>query len=188
MRSCHAIFHFFDGNCPRYRGEHGTRGSFRRSKPSELFLCNSMHLLKTKRSQKSMTPHWPGSSRVEKLCRVLAPLIVFRLILCGFFKKVGPCMKVRWVAIVGCGVLRFCFSERLSLKKIVLTLCLQLGRPFTHYKTFIWHGSWASVSAHNLVHIPAVLTMSRKSAGLKHRSQVRSQVRSGCRSGHRWGQ
>ena len=56
---------------------------------------------------------------------------------------VGPRMrmKVRWVAIVGCGVLRFCFSERLSLKKIVLTLCLQLGRPFTHYKTFIWHGS-----------------------------------------------
>ena len=27
-------------------------------------------------------------------------------------------MKVRWVAIVGCGVLHICFSERLCVKKI----------------------------------------------------------------------
>ena len=27
-------------------------------------------------------------------------------------------MKVRWVAIVGCGVLHFCFTEKLCLKKI----------------------------------------------------------------------
>lgn len=63
---------------------------------------------------KDLAPHWTGSSRVHKLSRALAFLIVVRL-LCRFFEKVGPCMKV-WVTIVGCGVLPFCFSER--LKKI----------------------------------------------------------------------
>ena len=47
-------------------------------------------------------------------------------------------MKVRWVAIVECGVVRFCFSEGLCLqKKFVLTLCsrsfmlLLIGSVFT---------------------------------------------------------
>ena len=43
---------------------------------------------------------------------------VLCLILFGLFEKVGPCMKVRWVAIVRCGVLHFCFTEKLCLKKI----------------------------------------------------------------------
>ena len=61
-----------------------------------------------------MTPHWPGSSKVQRLSRALAFLIVVRL-LSGFFEKVGAYMKVRWVAIVECGVVRFCFSEGLCL-------------------------------------------------------------------------
>ena len=89
--------------------------------PSELSCSNSMDLPNNeKRSKehddrgKDVTPHWPGSSRVQRLSRALAFLIVVRL-LSGFFEKVGAYMKVRWVAIVECGVLRFCFSEGLCL-------------------------------------------------------------------------
>ena len=88
---------------------------------SELSCSNSTDLSdndkKSKEHEdrgKDLAPHWPGSSRVQKLSRTVTFLNVFRL-LCGFFEKVGPCMKVRWVAIVGYDVLRFCFSERLCL-------------------------------------------------------------------------
>ena len=65
--------------------------------PSELSCSNSMDLSNNEKSQKSMhddrgkdlTPHWPVSSRVQKLSRELAFLMVFRL-LCGFFEKVNP--------------------------------------------------------------------------------------------------
>ena len=89
--------------------------------PYELSCSNSMDLSNNEKKSKEhddrgkdVTPHWPGSSRVQKLPRALAFLIVFRL-LCGFFEMLGPYMKVRWVAIVECGVLRFCFFERLCL-------------------------------------------------------------------------
>ena len=50
--------------------------------------------------------------------------------------KPDPCVKVRWVAIDGCGVLRFCFVERLC-KRNCFDLCPQLGRIFRRYQEII---------------------------------------------------
>ena len=68
--------------------------------PSEnLSRSNSMHLSENgKKSKehddrwKDSAIQWPGSPRVEKLCKVLAFLIVFCLFcvhLCDFFEKVA---------------------------------------------------------------------------------------------------
>ena len=76
-----------DGNGPRYMGEHGTSDSFFfASSTSELSCFYSMHLCDSEKKSKGhddrgkdKEPHWPDSSRVQKLCRALAFLIVFRL-------------------------------------------------------------------------------------------------------------
>ena len=54
--------------------------------PSELSCSNSIYLSENEEKSKErddlgkdLAPHWLGSSRVEKLCRALAFLIVFRL-------------------------------------------------------------------------------------------------------------
>ena len=85
--------------------------------PWEMPCSNSMHLSdyenKSKEHddrEKDSAIHWPGSSRVEKLCKALAFLIVFCLF-CVHLLRVPregrPFMKMGWVAIFVCGVLSF---------------------------------------------------------------------------------
>ena len=113
---------------------------------SQMFCSNSMHLCdnekKSKESDdrgKDSAIQWPGSSRVEKLCKALAFLIVFCLF-CVHLVRVlreGRPMHEDGVGGDSCVwfFLGFCSSER-SLK-FVWELFPQLRRAFTRYKTFI---------------------------------------------------